>query len=222
MFLYLLIPNPKRPLASTPRLCLPSPWHRKYKTVAQKLSARMSIHLFICHFYNPLRERTSVGGKIQHLTISTMWDFIGALLLLLLLPCRHQGHEDTEEQRDWPPFTRVVKVDKLAADRRKKKAARQPRSHFPKCLLPIHSLRLLSLPAFGRTRPRVTLMHGAAVLQGPGKVCLHLGDFPIPESHRVAVKKKEKKKSGTSTTPSPVLSMYHPAFTVHKAHIMHN
>lgn len=37
-------------------------------------------------------------------------------------------------------------------------------------------------------------MHGAAVLQGPGKVCLHLGDFPIPESHRVAVKKEKKEK----------------------------
>lgn len=37
-------------------------------------------------------------------------------------------------------------------------------------------------------------MHGAAVLQGPGKVCLHLGDFPIPEKPQSGSKKKKEKK----------------------------
>lgn len=185
-------PKPKVPLGLDPSALLaitvaPKIQDGGAKSLSQDVNS--FIYLSLLQSY-----KTSVGGEIQYLTISTMWDFIGALLLLLLLPCPHQGHEDTEGQRDWPPFTRVVKVDKLAADRREKKAARQPRSHFPKCLVPIHSLRLLSLPAFGRTRPRVTLMHGAAVLQGPGKVCLHLGDFPIPESHRVAVKKRKKRK----------------------------
>lgn len=63
----------------------------------------------------------SVEGENQDLTISTMWDFIGARLRLL--PRRHQRHKDTEGQRDWPPFTRVIKVDKLAADGRESRLA---------------------------------------------------------------------------------------------------
>lgn len=188
-------PKPKAPLALDPSALLAITVAPKIQNGGTKtLSQGVNSFIYLSLLQSAQRVNVSRGGGgIQHLTISTIWDFIGALLLLLL-PRRHQGHEDTEGQRDWPPFTRVVKVDKLAADRREKKAARQPRSHFPKCLLPIHSLRLLSLPAFGRTRPRVTLMHGAAVLQGPGKVCLHLGDFPIPESHRVAVKKKTERR----------------------------
>lgn len=127
-----------------------------------------------------------------NVSISTMWDFI-SVLLLLWLPLWHQRHKDTKEQSDWPLFTAVVKVDKLAAGRREKKANWQHCSHFPKCLFSIHSPWLLSLPVFGRTQTQLTLMCGATVLQGPGKVCPHLGDFPISKSHQVAVKTKQKK-----------------------------
>lgn len=137
-----------------------------------ELSAMMSIHLFICHFYDAVRERTSaqgVGvGEIQHLTVGTMWNFIGALLLLPL-PGRHQGHKDTEGQSGWPPLTRVVKVDKLAADGGER-AQPGSLSHTFRGSFSRSAFYLFSPPRLWEGRdPGLLRLHGAAVLAGAWK-----------------------------------------------------
>lgn len=117
--MYPLIPKLKRVLAPLAQLAVTVVLNMQdggIKTLSQDVN--LPIYLSLLQYCQ--KANVSVG-EIQHLTISTMWDFIG-VLLLLRLPLRHQRHKDTKEQKDWPPFTRVVKVDKLAADRRERKA----------------------------------------------------------------------------------------------------
>lgn len=102
--------------------------------------------------------------EIQYLAISTMWGFIGALLPFAL-PWRASRTRGPRGQGDWPPFARVVKVDKLAAGGRegchqKPPGPCPPRSLFPKTFSRSAHLHLLpelredATPPLWRTAPR--------------------------------------------------------------------
>lgn len=111
----------------------------------------------------------------------------------LLVRCCFCGTKDTRTRRGRATGHRSPASLKLISWRPSGGKRKQP-CNIAHTFQSAPSQSELSLPVFGRTQTRVTLMHGAAVLQGPGKVCPHLGDFPISKSHRVAVKKKERKK----------------------------
>lgn len=191
VFMYLLIPNLKRFLAPSAQLAITVALNMQDGSI-ETLSQDVNLFIYLSLLQYCQKANVCVG-EIQHRTISTMWDFI-SVQLLLWLPLRHQRHKDMKEQSDWPPFTRIVKVDKLAADGREKKATWQHCSHFPKCPFSVNSPRLFFLPVFGRMQTQLTLIHGAAVLQEPGKVCPHLGDFPHLKKPPSGSKNKAKKK----------------------------
>lgn len=174
-------------------------------------------------FYDPVSDRASARGReIQSLAISTMWAFIGALLPFAL-PWRASRTRGPRGQGDWPPFARIVKVDKLAAGgkegcHQKPLGPCAPRSHFPKTSSRSAPLHLLLRALRGRNP--AALMHGATGSAGAGKVRPHLGDFlSDPGCHRVAVNMQHRLLCHRYFPP------YHPAFygtqSPHNARLTH-
>lgn len=139
----------------------------------------MSIYLFVCHFYNTVRRRTSVCGR-KHNTSQ-----LAPCGTLLVQQCSCGCLSGTKDTR-----TRSGRATGHCSPASLKLISWRPTGGKRKQLGNIaHTFQCAPSQAVlhdfspcqcleGR-KPRVTLMHGAAVLQGPGKVCPHLGDFPI-------------------------------------------